>query len=154
MNNTRGRDEHSYKVVWQNENKNITLHSYVVNTKSSGTKNVLLVTTMKPILGVTKDGKHNPAAYKLYDYTKGGTDIIDQRAVSYTCKLKSNRWTIVALLNLLDTCRVNVSTVLALNEGKDQRKVDSFDFGLTLAEELTKPFIQERSLRGLPVSIK
>ncbi|XP_041464562.1 piggyBac transposable element-derived protein 1-like [Lytechinus variegatus] len=154
MKSTQGRDEHSYKVAWQKENKNITLHSYVVNTKSSGTKNVLLITTMKPILGVTKDdGKQKPAALKLYDYTKGGTDIVDQRAMNYTCKPKSNRWTIVAISFLLDTCRVNASTILALNQRNDPRKVDSFDFGFTLAEELTRPFIQQRSLNGLPTSV-
>uniref|UniRef100_UPI00358F0E78 uncharacterized protein n=1 Tax=Myxine glutinosa TaxID=7769 RepID=UPI00358F0E78 len=48
MKTTDGREEHSYKVAWFRENKNASLHSYVVNTKSSGTKNVLLVTSMKP----------------------------------------------------------------------------------------------------------
>ena len=33
---------------------------------------------MRPLLGVTKDDdKVKPAIPKLYDYTKGGTDIVD-----------------------------------------------------------------------------
>ena len=35
---------------------------------------------MEPILGVTKDDqKFKPQIYKLYDFTKGGADIIDQK---------------------------------------------------------------------------
>ena len=56
----------------------MVLISYVVNTKSKGKKNVLALTTMRPLLGVTKDDdKVKPAIPKLYDYTKGGTDIVD-----------------------------------------------------------------------------
>lgn len=34
----------------------------------------------KTILGVTKDdGKNKPAVFKLFDFAKGGTDIVDQR---------------------------------------------------------------------------
>ena len=44
----------------------------------SGKKNVLLFSTMRPIIGVTKDdGKQKPGLYKLYDFTKGGTDECD-----------------------------------------------------------------------------
>ena len=33
------------------------------------------------MLRVTKDdGKEKPALYKLYDFTKGGTDIVDQKS--------------------------------------------------------------------------
>ena len=39
-----------------------------------------MLTTMRPCLGVTKGGgKEKPALYKLYDFTKGGTDIVDQK---------------------------------------------------------------------------
>lgn len=46
-----------------------------------------------PLLGVTKDNKKTkPATYKLYDFTKGGTDIVAQRAGFYSCKMKTPRW--------------------------------------------------------------
>lgn len=147
---TAGRAEFSYQVHWSTTNRNLSLHSYVVKTKSTGPRNVLLLTTMKPILGVTKDdGKCKPAIYKLYDFTKGGTDIVDQRSQIYTCKAKSHRWTLVAFYYLLDTCRINSSTLAAMNEGMNPRLKDSFEFGWGLAEDLTRPFIQQRPVRGL-----
>lgn len=151
---TDGRPELSYQVYWSDRNKHMSLHSYVVKTKSSGARNVLLLTTMKPILAVTKDdGKQKPAIYKLYDFTKGGTDIVDQRAESFTCKAKSNRWTMVAFYYCLDICRINAATIMAMNEGTDPRKTDSFEFGWSLAEALTLPYITQRPRRGLATPI-
>ena len=47
---------------------------------SKGKKNVILLSTAPPILGITKhDGKSKLRIYKVYDFTKGRTDIIDQR---------------------------------------------------------------------------
>lgn len=40
---------------------------------------MLLLTTVVPILGKTKDdNKMKPALFKLYDYTMGGVDRVDQ----------------------------------------------------------------------------
>ena len=44
---------------------------------------------MEPIFGISKDQKKKPALYKLYDYTKGGIDIVDQKISFYSCKTKS-----------------------------------------------------------------
>ena len=49
--------------------------------------------------------------YKVYDFTKGGTYIIDQRAQYYICKVKSNRWTIAAFLYILDNSQINASII-------------------------------------------
>ena len=58
----------------------ISVTSYVVNTKSAGKRRVLLLSTMSPILVVTKGNeKEKPALTKLYNLSKGGTDIVDQR---------------------------------------------------------------------------
>jgi len=57
------------------------------------------------------DEKKRPAAYKLYDFTKGGTDIVDQKMSFYTCKAKSRKWTMVLFAYLLDTIRVNSATL-------------------------------------------
>ena len=62
----------------------MSLHSYVVKTKSTGKLNVLLLPTLKSLLAVTCDRKKKPKINKVYDFTKGGTDIIDRRAQHYT----------------------------------------------------------------------
>ena len=39
----------------------------------------MVPSTVEPLLGVTKDEKKKPAIMKFYDFTKGGTDIIDKK---------------------------------------------------------------------------
>lgn len=66
------RENNSYKVLWEATKSKMSLHSYVVNTKSKGVKNVMLLSTLPPLLGTTiDDGKGKPALIKLYDFTKG-----------------------------------------------------------------------------------
>ena len=66
------REPLTYESFWRQKKANF-LHSYVVNTKSSEKRKVLLLSTMQHILGTTKDdGKQKPAIYQLYDYTIGG----------------------------------------------------------------------------------
>ena len=50
---------------------------------------------------------------------------------------------------LLDTCRVNSAAVLALNKGKDPRKQDAFEHGISLVLQLVRPFVEMRSRLGL-----
>ena len=67
-----GRENNRTKTYWEKEKGNMTMTSYVVNTKSSGKRNVLMLATTDPILGITKDdGKSKPAIIKFYDFTKG-----------------------------------------------------------------------------------
>ena len=40
-------------------------------------KNILLMTSVDPILGLTRDNK-KPAIVNYYNYTMGGTDVVDQ----------------------------------------------------------------------------
>ena len=137
------RDMNSYALYWRKDGK-CNISSYVVKT-SKGKKNVMVVSTVEPILGITKDDKKKPGLYKLYDFTKGGTDIVDQKMGSYTTKAKSRKWTKVAFSYLLDPIRVNASTVYAMVNKKDPKKVISFDFGCELADALVRPFISTRS---------
>ena len=59
-------------------------------------KNVILLSTAPPILGITKDdGKSKLGIHKVYDFTNRGTDIIDQRMGFDTCKPESRKWTII-----------------------------------------------------------
>ena len=74
----KNRETLSTEIYWEKEGP-LSLASYVVKT-SSGKKNVLLLSTHPQVLGTTKDdNKDKAGSYKLYDFTKGGTDIIDQR---------------------------------------------------------------------------
>lgn len=144
------REPLSSEIYWE-ENGDLNISSYAVAT-SKGKKNVLILSTINPILGVTKDDeKKKPAIYKLYDFTKGGTDIVDQKVGTYTVKPKSRRWSISALSYILDTVRVNASTIMALNHNKDPKSFNSFDFGMELAEALVNPQIERRNKKGLQV---
>ena len=83
------REEKSYEIYWEKSHGKLCLNSYVTNTKSKSIKNVLLLSTVPPLLGLTKDdGKKKPAIHKLYDFTKGGTDDINQRIHFYTSNSK------------------------------------------------------------------
>ena len=114
-----------------------------------------MLSTAPPILGITKDdGKSKLGIYKVYDFTKGGTDIIDQRMGFYTCKPKSRKWTITVFSYVIDMARVNSSTTFALQKKYDPCKQDSFEYCYTLLYQLVKPFIQSRNLNGLTTLVR
>ena len=106
-----------------------------------------MLSTVHLILGISKDMKPKSALCKLYDFTKGGTDIVDQRMSFYSCTPTSRKWTIVACSYLLDTCRVNASTIMALKTSDKELK--SFNFGLDLVLALVRRYIEKRSRNGL-----
>ena len=133
-------------IIWHEKEKGkFSLNSYVVDTKSKGKKNVIVLATVPVLLGVTKDdGKQKPAIIKTYDFTKGGTDICDQRTGNYSTSTKSPKWTKKILSYMLDVSRVNSQTIHSLNHNLEPRKVDSFDYGWSLVLELVTPHIQDR----------
>lgn len=140
-----GREEKSYEVYREKSQGKMYLNSYVKQTKSKGLRNILLLSTLPPLLGVTKDDKQKkPAIYKLYDFTKGGTDIIDQRINFYTVHTKSRKWTINAFSYILDTARVNSQTVYCKNTNQNPRSLNSFSFGWELVLSLCIPQILKR----------
>ena len=49
------RDVYSTTCHFEKEDKDLCLMSYTVRTKSKGKKNVLILSTMRPLHGVTKD---------------------------------------------------------------------------------------------------
>ena len=74
----KDRETDLYEIYWEKDNGISNLHSYVVKTKSLGKQSVLLLST--PHLATTKnDNKSKPAIYKLYDFSKGETNIIDKK---------------------------------------------------------------------------
>ena len=119
------REIDSYNIYWD-ASGNMNISSYVVKT-SSGKRNILMLSTLRPLLFTTKDdGKKKPALYKLYDFTERGTDVVDQKDGAYSVKRKSKRWTIAAFSYILDTVHVNACSLMALNTNQDPGKMDSF----------------------------
>ena len=90
---TNDRELLSTRQLWEKTKSDLVLTSYVVSS-SKGKKNVLVLSTTKPLQGVTRDdGCRKPAVIKLYDFTKGGTDNVDQRIAMYSTRTKSAKWT-------------------------------------------------------------
>ena len=50
--------------------------SFFIYKGSKDKKNVLILSTTRPMHSCTKDDKHQ--IFKFYDFTKGGTDTVDQ----------------------------------------------------------------------------
>ena len=95
LKDVKNREELSRETYWEVGGRK-TLTSYVVKT-SNGKKNGMAVSMMSPLLGVTTDENiRKPAILKLYDFTKGGTDVVEQKIGTYTVKSKSRKWTLVA----------------------------------------------------------
>ena len=104
------REINSTETYWEKNGKRIFTS---VTKTSKGKRNVIVLSTIEPLLGTTiDDDKCKPAIIKFYDFTKGRTDIIDQKMGYYIVKTKSRRWTMFAFAHLLDTIRVNASTIL------------------------------------------
>ena len=60
----------------------------------------------------------------------------------YSCKIKSRKWTTIAFSYLLDICRINATSVLAMNKHTEPPKQNLFEVGFSLVLKLVKPFIQ------------
>ena len=76
---TQNKEIFSATCHFEKEKKNIYLTSYTVKTKSKGKKNVVVLPTSRPLHGKTiGNGKEMLKIIKFYDFTKGGTDIVDQ----------------------------------------------------------------------------
>ena len=89
------------------------------------------------------DDKNKAAPCKLYDFKKGGTNIVDQRMGFY-----------MVFSYIVDLARVNSSTLFALSGNKDPLKQSSFEFGMDIVCSLVGLFIQQRNQSHLAPSIK
>ena len=62
-------------LYWEKDDGDLYLCTYTTKSKSKGKKNILVLSAMRPLLGITRnDGKFKPAIIKLYDFTKGDND--------------------------------------------------------------------------------
>ena len=84
------------------------------------------------------------AILNFYDFTKGGTDIVDQQIGFYSVNTKSRRSPTNLFSYILDTMRVNTQTIFSLNKGDDPRKTNSFEFCWELVLALVKPHFTSR----------
>ena len=67
------KEEFSYKVLWRKDEPYMFLHSYVVKTKSTEKRNVMLLSTLEPLLAVTRDdGKKTLKFIKFMTLQKEG----------------------------------------------------------------------------------
>ena len=55
LKDVKGREEFSVTCHFEQEHKNLCLVTYSVKTKSTGMRNVVVLTTTRPIHGLTKD---------------------------------------------------------------------------------------------------
>ena len=149
----KNRELLSSEIYWD-ENSPLPISSYFVKTSKSK-KDVILFSSTPPILGITKDDeKSNLGIYKVYDFTKRVTDIIDQRMGFYTCQPKSRKFAITVFNYVIDMTRVNSSTTSAFQNQYYPCKQDSYEYCNTLLCQLVKPFIQSRSLNGLTTFVR
>ena len=77
--------------------KNININPFTVNSKATGKRKTLALSTIHSIFGISKNRKKKPALYQLYDCTKEGTDIEGQKIIFYLCKTKSRKWITIYL---------------------------------------------------------
>ena len=109
---------------------------------------------MCPLNGITRDGnKQKPGIYKFCDFTKIGTDLVDQLNDYYTVRYQRNRWNLVAFCYILNTIRVNSKTLFCIKKGLDVKKENTFDLAFELAKSITYLFIEQRRINGLGKSV-
>ena len=132
------REKFSVTYHYEEKEKGMCTTSYTVTTKSKGKMNVVILLTMRPMDACTKDDdKFKSQIFKFHNFTKGGTDIVDQMNDFFTTRAKSNRRAMVVLYYMLDTTRVNSKTLWCMKNQIDMRKQKIFDFTCRLANELS-----------------
>lgn len=61
---------------------------------------------------------------------------MDQKIQFYSVKASSRKWTMVVFSYLLDTVRVNSTTLFAINKKLDPKKCNAFNYTFNVAERL------------------
>lgn len=109
----------STNVYWEKGDGNISVTSYIVNTKYAGKRNILVLSTMSPIVVVIKyNDKKKLSIIKLYEFIKSDTNIVGKRMSAYSAKSKSSKSTICSFSYMLLFASVNALTVSFLNNNQ------------------------------------
>ena len=152
---TENREVLNKTCHFEKDKKDLCLSSYTVQTKSKGKKNVVILSTTRPMHSCTKDdNKSKPQIFKFYDFTKGGTDIVDQMNDYFTTRAKSLRWVMIVLYYMLDTARVNAKTIWCIKNGIDHHKLIYYIFCWDLAKTLTMPHVIRQDINGLGLIVQ
>ena len=73
--------------LYREEKGKRNLTSYVIVTKKTSSKNIIVLATVEPLLGVMIDDKKQKSTI-TNNFTKGGVDIIDKKIEFYSAKTK------------------------------------------------------------------
>ena len=71
---------------------------------------------------------------------------LDQKITFYSSKTKSRKWTTIAFSYLLDICRINEASALAMNKHTEPRKQNLFEVGFKFCFEISKTFHPRQGL--------
>ena len=82
----KDRETKSNEIYWEKDNGILNLHSYVAKTKSPVKGNVLLLSIVPQLLGITKNDNKTSLIFTNYNFSRGRTDVVDQRMKFYSCK--------------------------------------------------------------------
>ena len=72
-------------------------------------------------------------------FRKVAPTLLTKTISQYICKAQSVMWKMVAYYFVLDTARVNASTMLSLKSNTNPRNINSFEIGFDLAMSLVLP---------------
>ena len=89
---------------------------------------------------IMKDQRKKPSVHTMYVHTKGGVDVVDLLTKTNSTRTKSRRWSLNALVFILDTCGSNSRTILEDNGIKLTNIKMTYNFG----KELVLPAIRRR----------
>ena len=144
LENPKGREEFSATCNFEKEKRNLFLGSYSVKSKFKGKKNILFLSSIRPMRKKTRDDqKEKPAIQKFYDFTKDVPDTVDQINDFYIKRAKTHKWTVLAFYYMLDTIRINAKTLWLLKQDKEPTKVNTFDVSFELANALVMTLIEK-----------
>ncbi|CAK1594579.1 unnamed protein product [Parnassius mnemosyne] len=120
--------------------KEITLVSY----KPKSNKLVYLISTIHDQPAINIDSK-KPEIIEFYNSTKGAVDTVDQMCSIMSTSRKTNRWPLCLFYDILNLSIVNAYVIYVSNAIRNGKKpLKRRPFALEMADELMKPWLQER----------
>ncbi|KAM3934900.1 piggyBac transposable element-derived protein 4-like [Leptodactylus fuscus] len=121
---------------------NTTVVSYVPKTN----KQVILMSTRHHDVSDREDRKLD--IILDYNATKGAVDTLDQAISTYTCKRKTNRWSMILFYNILDVSAYNAFVLWReIDPDWNRNKLHKRRLFLEeLGKSLVRPYIESRKV--------
>jgi len=138
MTTAQGREERSSTYGFCD---NLTLVSYVPKKG----KVVTLLSSMHHDTRVEGDDK-KPHIIQHYNACKGGVDVMDKLATTYSCRRRINRWPMTLYFNTVDVSCIAALVIWILNHPREKRHKQKFRrlFLASLGQQLVEDHIQQR----------